>query len=63
MDAVPGRVNTFPLRPLTLGVFHGNCYELCGVYHSSMPISVVVLEPSAYEHLLSEIFIKAQEIN
>nr|WLS55654.1 cytochrome c oxidase subunit 2 [Mactra quadrangularis] len=41
-DAIPGRVNVVGVNPLTSGFYFGNCYELCGPGHSSMPILVGV---------------------
>jgi heme/copper-type cytochrome/quinol oxidase subunit 2 len=45
MDAVPGRINEIVLgNYLNLfGVYKGQCSEICGVYHSKMPIMVVCL--------------------
>lgn len=45
IDAVPGRINEVVLgKYLNLfGVHKGQCSEICGVYHSNMPIMVVCL--------------------
>ncbi len=40
IDAVPGRLNKFPLFIKREGVFYGQCSELCGVNHGFMPIVV-----------------------
>lgn len=40
VDAVPGRLNRFPLFIKREGVFYGQCSELCGVSHGFMPIVV-----------------------
>ncbi len=40
MDAVPGRLNKFPIFIKREGVFYGQCSELCGVNHGFMPIVV-----------------------
>lgn len=40
VDGVPGRVNQTQLHFLRPGVFYGQCSELCGVYHSYIPIVV-----------------------
>lgn len=42
IDAIPGRLNSFCVKPVVAGFLQGQCYELCGVYHSSMPINVLV---------------------
>lgn len=40
IDAIPGRLNKFPLFIKREGVFYGQCSELCGVNHGFMPIVV-----------------------
>nr|YP_010401067.1 cytochrome c oxidase subunit II [Barbatia decussata]UQT66000.1 cytochrome c oxidase subunit 2 [Barbatia decussata] len=40
MDAVPGRVNGVPFFISYPGVYYGQCSELCGAYHSQMPIVI-----------------------
>jgi heme/copper-type cytochrome/quinol oxidase subunit 2 len=39
-DAYPGRLNQFSVLINRLGVFYGQCSEICGILHSSMPIVV-----------------------
>ena len=39
-DAYPGRLNQSSVFLNRQGVFYGQCSEICGVLHSSMPISV-----------------------
>ena len=41
-DAVPGRTNALKVVPLCSGISFGFCYELCGVGHSQMPITVFI---------------------
>nr|YP_009353893.1 cytochrome c oxidase subunit II [Laternula truncata]AQZ26191.1 cytochrome c oxidase subunit II [Laternula truncata] len=48
VDGVPGRVNQTQLHFLRPGVFYGQCSELCGVYHSYMPIVVEAIPESAF---------------
>ena len=38
-DVIPGRVSILYCHSLVSGLFNGQCSELCGVLHSSMPIS------------------------
>ena len=45
IDAVPGRINQLFARPTRLGVFFGQCSEICGSNHSFMPIKLEVLSP------------------
>jgi heme/copper-type cytochrome/quinol oxidase subunit 2 len=39
-DAYPGRLNQFSLLINRLGTFYGQCSEICGILHSSMPIVI-----------------------
>nr|ALF63215.1 cytochrome c oxidase subunit II [Crenicichla regani] len=47
MDAVPGRLNQIILFASRIGVFYGQCSEICGANHSFMPVvtEVTLLEP------------------
>jgi cytochrome c oxidase subunit 2 len=49
VDAVPGRLNQAITIPHNLGVYYGQCSELCGVSHGFMPIKVSVV--SLYDYL------------
>jgi len=40
VDACPGRLNQASVVIERLGVFFGQCSELCGVNHAFMPIAV-----------------------
>nr|QSF20368.1 cytochrome c oxidase subunit II [Mactra sp. WB-F]WIM35472.1 cytochrome c oxidase subunit 2 [Mactra sp.] len=53
-DAIPGRVNVVGVNPLTSGFYFGNCYELCGPGHSSMPIFVGVFNRLNSDFILHE---------
>jgi len=44
VDAVPGRVNTFFLNGSRVGIFYGQCSELCGFGHGFMPIVIEVVK-------------------
>lgn len=43
VDAVPGRINTFYLGSSRIGIFYGQCSELCGFGHGFMPIVLEVV--------------------
>lgn len=43
LDAVPGRINEKVLQIDKVGVYYGQCSELCGARHGFMPITVEVL--------------------
>jgi len=49
-DAYPGRLNQTSVFINREGVFYGQCSEICGVLHSSMPI---VIESVSIEKFLS----------
>ena len=44
IDACPGRLNLVNLFLNRVGLFFGQCSEICGVNHGFMPISVLVLD-------------------
>jgi heme/copper-type cytochrome/quinol oxidase subunit 2 len=48
VDAVPGRLNQAVTMAANLGVFYGQCSELCGVSHGFMPIKVNVISLDDY---------------
>jgi cytochrome c oxidase subunit 2 len=39
-DAYPGRLNQVSVFINREGVFYGQCSEICGILHSSMPIVI-----------------------
>lgn len=43
IDACPGRINSVTVIPTRLGIFYGQCSEICGVNHAFMPIVVQVV--------------------
>jgi cytochrome c oxidase subunit 2 len=49
-DAYPGRLNQVSVFVNREGTFYGQCSELCGVLHSSMPI---VIESVSIEKYLT----------
>ncbi len=54
IDAVPGRINETWFKADKEGVYYGQCSEICGVRHSSMPITVEVLSRPAFEAWVNE---------
>jgi cytochrome c oxidase subunit 2 len=48
-DAIPGRVNEAWFRAEKPGVYHGQCYELCGVDHAFMPLQITALPPAEFD--------------
>jgi cytochrome c oxidase subunit II len=49
VDAIPGRLNEVWFRPTRVGLFYGQCSELCGVGHAYMPISIRVVEQRDFD--------------
>jgi cytochrome c oxidase subunit 2 len=47
-DAVPGRLNEIWFKAEKLGVFYGQCSELCGADHAFMPIEVRVVSEADF---------------
>lgn len=45
VDACPGRLNEVVVTPQNLGVFYGQCSEICGANHRFMPICLEVIQP------------------
>ena len=48
IDAMPGRLNETWFLAQETGVYFGQCYELCGLRHTYMPIVVEAVEPDQY---------------
>ncbi len=48
IDAVPGRMNETWFKATKMGMFYGQCTELCGKDHSFMPIAVRVVSESDF---------------
>jgi len=48
-DAVPGRLAQLWFKPNRVGIYFGQCSELCGKDHAYMPITVKVVTQEAYE--------------
>ena len=49
IDAVPGRFNETWFMATQLGVYYGQCSEICGKDHAFMPIAVEVVTRPEYE--------------
>lgn len=55
-DAVPGRVNSVAIKPLMPGFAYGNCYELCGPGHRTMPIVCFITSlPNVQRYLKTQV--------
>jgi cytochrome c oxidase subunit II len=52
-DVVPGRYTTLWFEATTPGTYHLFCAEYCGMNHSGMTGSVIVMEPREFDNWLS----------
>lgn len=52
VDACPGRLNQLNVFIKRLGVFFGQCSEICGTNHGFMPIVLISLNSSQYNFLM-----------
>jgi cytochrome c oxidase subunit 2 len=48
IDAVPGRLNETWFKATKLGMFYGQCSELCGKDHAFMPIAIRVVSDQEF---------------
>lgn len=48
LDCIPGRLNQSLLVADRVGVFYGQCSEICGVNHAFMPIVVEFISPEDF---------------
>jgi cytochrome c oxidase subunit 2 len=52
-DVVPGKYTTLWFEPTTPGTYHLFCAEYCGMNHSGMIGSIIVMEPREFDNWLS----------
>jgi cytochrome c oxidase subunit II len=57
-DAVPGRTNEAWTRIDKLGVYYGQCSEICGVNHGFMPIAIEVVTQEEFKEWIEQAKIK-----
>ena len=48
-DGIPGRLAELWFEPKEEGIYFGSCYELCGINHAYMPITVKVVSQETYD--------------
>lgn len=51
LDASPGRVNHCHLFANSIGIFYGQCSELCGIGHNYMPIVVQAIPVYIFNYI------------
>jgi len=61
-DAIPGFINETWTKADKVGVYRGQCAELCGENHGFMPIVVNVVSQEEYDEWLAAKQIEAAEI-
>ena len=49
IDAVPGRINETWFKAEKVGIYYGQCSELCGIDHSAMPIQINVVSQADFD--------------
>jgi cytochrome c oxidase subunit 2 len=52
LDAIPGQTNTLVIQADRPGTYGGQCAEYCGLEHALMRVTVVAMEPSAFDEWL-----------
>ena len=55
VDACPGRLNQVGININRVGVFYGQCSEICGVNHSFMPIAIESCNLDSYIEWINSI--------
>nr|NP_203516.1 cytochrome c oxidase subunit II [Terebratalia transversa]AAK95507.1 cytochrome oxidase subunit 2 [Terebratalia transversa] len=53
IDAIPGRLNSVEFFSKMVGVYYGQCSEICGANHSFMPICVEFILPQFFMEWVS----------
>jgi cytochrome c oxidase subunit 2 len=61
-DAIPGFINEMSSTPTEIGVYRGQCAELCGKDHGFMPIVVNVVSKEDYDVWIAEKQSEAAEV-
>lgn len=54
VDALPGRLNQTFISSKRLGIFSGQCSEICGTNHSFMPILIKAISPKEFIKIIKE---------
>nr|YP_009306840.1 cytochrome c oxidase subunit II [Histiostoma blomquisti]AOR08472.1 cytochrome c oxidase subunit II [Histiostoma blomquisti] len=57
VDALPGRVSQLYVTPTRVGLYFGQCSEICGSNHSFMPIEVCVSQPVDFNYFCGSNFL------
>ena len=57
VDACPGRLNEVHIVVKRIGMFFGQCSEICGVNHGFMPTTAVAIDSLMYSYRVTKNFI------
>ena len=49
IDAIPGRINQTWFKAEKIGIYYGQCSELCGINHAFMPIQINVVSQADFD--------------
>jgi cytochrome c oxidase subunit II len=63
VDACPGRINEVIIKIRDLGLYYGQCSELCGWYHGFMPIVIQSLNVEDYKQWALSSFLDVKYVN
>lgn len=53
IDAIPGRINRVPIISNHIGTYYGQCSEICGSFHSFIPIKLEVVPIKVWTQLIT----------
>lgn len=57
VDACPGRINELVMKIRDIGIYYGQCSELCGWYHGFMPIVIQSLNRDDFKYWAASQFL------
>jgi cytochrome c oxidase subunit 2 len=60
IDAIPGRINQFYSIISRVGVFSGQCSEICGIKHRFIPINISSLPIEKFIKSIKELFFSSK---
>jgi cytochrome c oxidase subunit 2 len=63
VDACPGRINEIIIQIRDLGIYYGQCSELCGWYHGFMPIVIQSLQVEDFKRWSLSSFLDVKYIS
>ena len=62
VDACPGRLNQASLYIKYMGIYYGQCSEICGTNHAFMPIGIVSFDLGLPTYVLEDVFADLEPI-